>query len=111
MKRTMNRLEEELAALMTVEARATDARKEESSRDSFTHSKIYTGCFFPRILESLPPLPRAHSAAIGCTKNYQPIGVTVYSHCVESDVGEGGVAVNCEKTQFFLNTLYLQSDS
>ena len=41
-----------------------------------------TGCslnivFFPRILESLPPLPRQHSAAIGCTKNYQPIGVTV----------------------------------
>ena len=25
-----------------------------------------------------------------------------------SDVGEGGVAVNCEKTQFFLNTLYMQ---
>ena len=23
-----------------------------------------------------------------------------------SDVGEGWVAVNCEKTQFFLNTLY-----
>ena len=23
-----------------------------------------------------------------------------------SDVGEGGVAVNCEKPQFFLNTLY-----
>ena len=23
-----------------------------------------------------------------------------------SDVGEGGVAVNCEKTQFFMNTLY-----
>ena len=34
--------------------------------------------FFPRILESLPPLPRQHSAAIGCTKNYQPIGVTVH---------------------------------
>ena len=28
--------------------------------------------FFSRILESLPPLPRQHSAAaIGCTKNYQ----------------------------------------
>ena len=40
--------------------------------------------FFPRILESLPPLPRQHSAAIGCTKNYQPIGVTVNLHCVES---------------------------
>ena len=24
-----------------------------------------------------------------------------------SDVGEGGVAVNCEKTQFFRNTLYI----
>ena len=23
-----------------------------------------------------------------------------------SDVGEGGLTVNCEKTQFFLNTLY-----
>ena len=69
-------------------------------------------CFFPRILESLPSLPRQHSAVIGCTKNYKPIGVTVYSHCVEgfeglySDVGEGGV-VNCEKTQFFMNILYI----
>ena len=45
--------------------------------------------FFPRIFESLPPLPCQHSAVIGCTKNYQPIGV------------------NCEKTQFFLNTLYV----
>ena len=26
--------------------------------------------FFPRILDSLPPFPRQHSAAIGCTKNY-----------------------------------------
>ena len=26
---------------------------------------------------------------------------------LNSDIGEGGVAVNCEKTQFFLNTLYL----
>ena len=75
-----------------------------------------TGCslnivFFPRILESLPPLPRQPSAAIGCTKNYQPIGVTVHSLCDESFEGllqpcrRGRVAVNCEKTQFFLNTL------
>ena len=62
--------------------------------------------FFPRILESLPPLPRQHSAAIGCTKNYQPIGVTVHSHCVESFEGllqrcrRGRVAVNCEKHNF-----------
>ena len=47
-------------------------------------------------------------------KNHQPIGVTVHSYCVESFEGllhsvavEGGVAVNCEKTQLFLNTLYL----
>ena len=51
-----------------------------------------TGCslnivFFPKIIEILPPLPRQHSAAIGCTKNYQPIGVTVHSHCVESFEG------------------------
>ena len=45
-------------------------------------------CVFPpRNLESLPPLPRQHSAAIGCRKNYQPIGVTVHSHCVESFEG------------------------
>ena len=46
--------------------------------------------FFPRILEILPPLPRQlllSSAAIGCTKNYQPIGVTVYTHCVEGFEG------------------------
>ena len=60
-------------------------------------------CFFSRILEILPTLLHQHSAAIGCTKKYQPIGVTVLSHCVEifeglhSDVGEGGVGVNCEK--------------
>ena len=55
--------------------------------------------FFSRIFESLPPLPRQHSAAIGCTKKYQPIEVTVHSHCVESFEGrlaEGGVAVNSE---------------
>ena len=43
--------------------------------------------FFARILENLPPLPRQQSAAIGCTKNYQPIGVTVHSHCVENFEG------------------------
>ena len=47
-----------------------------------------TGClldiaFFPRILQSLPPLP----IYIGCTKNYQPIGLTVHSHCIESFEG------------------------
>ena len=66
----------------------------------------YVLCFF-----SLPPIPRQRSAAIGCTKKYQSIGV--YTRIAlralkvsYSDVGEGAVAVNCEKTQFFLNTLY-----
>ena len=40
--------------------------------------------FFQEFSKYLPPLPRQHSAAIGCTKNYQPIGVTAFSHCVES---------------------------
>ena len=35
----------------------------------------------------LPPLPCKHSAAICCKKNYQPIGVTVHSHCVENFEG------------------------
>ena len=45
---------------------------------------------------------------IGCTKSYEPIGVTVHLHCVKSfegvnssDVGEGSVAVNCEKKHIF----------
>ena len=37
--------------------------------------------YIPRFPQSLPPLHRQHSAAIGCTKNYQPIGATVHSHC------------------------------
>ena len=44
-------------------------------------------CFFLRIFESFPALPRQHSAAIGCTKNYQQKGVTVHSHCVEGFEG------------------------
>ena len=71
---------------------------------------IDTGCplkivFFPRVLESLQPLFRQHSAAIGCTKNYQPIRATVNIRIAlrvtYSDVGEGGVEVHFEKTQFF----------
>ena len=73
--------------------------------------------FSPRILESLPPLLRQHSVAIGCTKNYQPIGV-LYTRITLRDlkvsysaVGEGGVAVNFEKNpQFFLNTLYVYNN-
>ena len=54
----------------------------------FPFVKVCTGCSlnivfsFPRILESMPPLPRQHSAVIGCT-----IGVTVRSHYVESFEG------------------------
>ena len=42
---------------------------------------------FPRILKSLPPHPRQHSAAISYKKNYHQIGVTVHSHCIESFEG------------------------
>ena len=76
----------------------------------YTLNRAHTGCslkivFFPRILE-FPPLPRQHSAAIGCTKNYLPKGVTVHSHCIESFEGE--IAMNCgKKNIIFLNTLYL----
>ena len=54
------------------------------------------------------PLPRQHSTAIGCTKNYQPIElytrIALRAFKVSySDVGEGVVTV-----KFFLNTLYLR---
>ena len=57
------------------------------------------GVFFPRIIESLPSIPRKHSAVIGCIKNYQPIGETVHSDCLESFEGllQRVFAVNCEK--------------
>ena len=63
-------------------------------------------CVFFRTLKSLPPLPRQYSAAIGCTKIYQSMGVAVHSHCVGSFEGllqpysRGRAAVNCEKHNF-----------
>jgi len=66
-------------------------------------------CFFPRILKSLPPLPRQHSAAIGCAKTNQPIGVTVHSHCVESFEG---LLQRCRRgkgcSELWKNTLYVK---
>ena len=50
----------------------------------------------PRIFSILRPLLRQHWAAIGCTKN----GLW------QQYVDEGSDAEDCEKTQFFLNTLY-----
>ena len=65
--------------------------------------------FFSRILESLPPFPRQHTAAIGCTKKLLAnMSDCTYTHTVltalklsYSDVGEGGVAVNCETNTIF----------
>ena len=56
-------------------------------------NNVFTGCslnivFFPRI-------PESSIALRALMVSY-------------SDLGEGGVAVNCEKTQFFLNTLYVK---
>ena len=68
-------------------------------------------CSYSRIW---PFCPRQYWAAIGCTENGQPIVVTVQSHCAEDFenllqrcVGEGWLAVDCEKTHFFLNILYV----
>ena len=66
-------------------------------------------------LQKLQLLPRQHSAAIVCTKmtsQQERLYTRIASRALKvsySDVGEGGVAVNCEKTQFFLNTLYIKS--
>ena len=61
----------------------------------------------PRMSESLPPLLCQHSAAIGYTKNYQPIGVTVQSHCVESCKRGRDCNELWKKIQIFLDTLYI----
>ena len=56
-----------------------------------------TGCLLNMcvfFLESSQPVPREHWAAIGCTKNYQPIGVTVHSHCVD---GFEGLLKRCRR--------------
>ena len=68
-----------------------------------------TGCslnvvFFFQEFWKVCHLSLASTRLLLFTKHYQPIGVTVHSHYVESfegpysDVGEGGVAVNWEKT-------------
>ena len=76
--------------------------------------KRTTGCslnivgFFPKILESLPPLPRQHSAAIGCTKNFPANRSGIALRALKvfySDEGEGVVAKNFEKTQFYTQSI------
>ena len=57
----------------------------------------------------MPPLPRQHTAAIGCTKNYQPIWVTVHLHCVESFEG---LSQRCRRgrgcSELWKNTIFLE---
>ena len=53
------------------------------------------------ILADLLPLPRQHSAVIGCTENCWAIGVIVNSfEGFYSNVGEEGDEGNCENTIF-----------
>ena len=73
----------------------------------------YTGCslnieFFPKNSQKFATSPSLALRCYWLYKKGQPIGGTVHSHCVENFegllkryVGEGGVAVICEKTQFF----------
>ena len=83
--------------------------KTSSTAFSFKYRVFIKYCVFPRILECLPPLPRQHSAAIGCTKYFQPIGVTVHSHCVETFEG---LLQRCRRgrgwSELWKNTLYLK---
>ena len=58
--------------------RSSSIFQAKKSQDSFA---------FQEFSKSLPSLPRQHSATIGCTKNYPPIGVTVHSRCVDSFEG------------------------
>ena len=51
-------------------------------------------CVFSKNFRKFAPLPRQHSAAMGCAKNYQPMEATVHSHCVESF---GGLLKRCRR--------------
>ena len=70
--------------------------------------------FIPKTSQKFATSPSLALVCYWLYKKGQPIGATVHSHCIENFEGllqlyvvEGGVAMNCEKTQFFLNTLYL----
>ena len=73
-------------------------------------SFIYKICF-----SILPPLPRQHWAAYGCTVNGQPIRVTVHTQIAYqmscSPACRGWVAVNIRKNTIFniLDYILLQS--
>ena len=65
-------------------------------------------------MPSLPHQLRQHSAAISCTKITSQWDEWLYTRIAlralkvsYNDVGEGGIAVNCKKTQIFLNTLFI----
>ena len=81
----------------------------------YNHSTLQsifnTGCslnivFFPRILESHLSLASTQLLLV-VQNNYKPIGMNVHSLALRalkvscSDVGEGGVAVNCLKKHNF----------
>ena len=63
--------------------------------------------FFTRIFNILRPLPRQHCAAIGCTKNSQPIIVTVNSDELLSYM-QGMDCSELGKNTILLNTLYIK---
>ena len=53
----------------------------------------------------LPPLPCKHCAAIGCTGCTEMGKISQPKNLLQRYVGEGWVAVDNEKTQFFPNNL------
>ena len=60
--------------------------------------------FFPRISNILRPLPRKDRAAIGCTKNGQPIRVTVHSDLRSDELISYMQEIGCSK--FGKNTIF-----
>ena len=73
--------------------------------DQFLKAFFSKDIFFPPRICSI--LPRQNWAVIGRSEKGEPIGVDVYSHCVENFEnllqrykGEGRVAMDCEKHEF-----------
>ena len=94
----------ELTLIPTMWTKNSSNRTRSPGRANENLGQAETGCslnnvFFSKILKGLPLLPRQHSAAIGCTKNLALRWEL--SRSLTAMLGEGGVAVHCEKNTFF----------
>ena len=111
-------MQTELEITITIEEsflrlQRSEVDQRDGTRFSNTQNHACTGCSLNIVFFSKTPrkFATSPSPALGCYWLYKKLPATRIVlrafKVSNSDVGEGGVAVNCEKAQFFLNTLYV----